>query len=178
LKIFKTSALALFSLALMLSWSCDTRAQADEVIPAQPVPSYTCLRHLDKVALAVSVSKDVRRQMKSAGAPDAGLEDQLFKMASERLSKTGISVVSDGDGSKNGPLLRVVVDIDISDDEFTVTLKFSDLVSLVRAPDTQFATTLWTQMGHPASDEAGPLKATLVDLLDRFMTDVVAANPR
>jgi hypothetical protein len=134
---------------------------------------YPFFKGVDKVKLKVSVSHDVTHQMERIGAPNFVVGEELKALTEKKLRDSGISTSG---GSEEGPKLVVVSDVDMSNDEFTVTLSYYDSVSLTRDSSIKFETLLWTRKGHPQEDEATGLKATLTDLLDQFIAERIEAD--
>lgn len=139
---------------------------------AQAKRPYTALRGLTATRVSVSVSNDVKFQMKSIGAGDFNVVSELRQLVESKLKDVGISPNS----SSDGPMLSVVVDIDMSNDEFTVTINYSDLVSLIRDPNSKFETVLWTKTAHPPTDDAAGLKSVVSTLMNQFDVERMAAS--
>src|SRR5439155_347899 len=129
---------------------------------------------LNKVKVDVSVSEDVRVQLIHAGAPNFVVGSELLHQADSKLHEAGMST---GASSEEGPKLKITADVDMSTDEFTVTIACYEPVSLLRDPSIKFETKVWSKLGHPQTDEAKGLKAVLDDLLDQFIADRAEANP-
>jgi hypothetical protein len=142
--------------------------------PIYATPAYAPLKGLKKLKLEVKVTRDVKNELAHIGAPSPFVDEGLSTVAKEKLKEAGIEF----EGSDNGPVLHVLVDTDLSTDEFTVTVRLSDKISLVRQPAAQFSCNLWQASGHPSSDESGPLKEALRGILDKFIGDYLEANPR
>ncbi len=134
---------------------------------------YPFFKGVDKVKVKVSVSEDVKHQMSRIGAPNFIVGEELLHLAETKLRESGISPSG---GSEEGPKLVAVSDVDMSNDEFTVTLNYYDSVALTRDPSIKFETLLWSRKGHPQEDEATGLKATLTDLLDQFIAERDGSN--
>lgn len=136
--------------------------------------AYPYLKMVDKVKVAVSVSEDVRRQLRMNGVGDPAVEGELKHLAEAKLRDAGIST----SGSKDMPEVEINVFTDYATDEFTISVSFSDTVALVRDSGTTFQQTLWTRTGHPAADQVSDLKNCLNLLLDEFIADRYESNSR
>ncbi len=136
---------------------------------------YPFLKSVDKVKFSVSVSADVKRQLRMMGAGGGGaIEGELKHLAATKLQNAGISP----SGSSDAPELEVTAFTDFATDEFTITLSFSDTVSLVRESGTTFPITLWTRTGHPAADQTKDMQDALSLLVDEFIADRYESNPK
>lgn len=142
--------------------------------PADAKTPYPALKGVTKCRVDVSVSKDVKIELFEAGAPNLVVGSELLHLAETKLREAGISPMA---MSEDGPKVQITADVDMSNDEFTVTVSYYDWVTLVRDPSVKFETRVWSKKGHPAADEAKELKATVADLLDQFIADKLAANP-
>jgi len=135
---------------------------------------YPTLKGLNKLKLDVSVSEDVRVQLIHAGAPNLIVGSDLRHEAETKLKEAGISIEG---GSADISKLAITAGVDMSTDEFALTVACYEPVSLLRDPSTKFETKVWSKSGHPQTDEFSGLKTVLDDLIDQFIADRAEANP-
>lgn len=136
---------------------------------------YPFLKSVDKVKVSVSVSEDVKRQLRMNGAGGGGaIEGELKHLTVSKLQNAGIS----NSGSSDAPELEVSAFTDYATDEFTITLSYSDTVALVRDNGTSFPVTLWTRTGHPSADQTKDMQDALSILVDEFIADRYESSPK
>jgi hypothetical protein len=131
------------------------------------------LRGLKAVKVEVVTSEDVKRDLHFNGTDVAKLHGDLEKIAKDKLKLAGAAAES---GDKGEPVLAIVLDNDLTTNEFDVTLRLTDQVSLVRDPNLRFNTTIWSKTGHPLANAGPQIERAFGDLSDQFMADYLSVN--
>ncbi|HEY9871246.1 MAG TPA: hypothetical protein V6D08_18950 [Candidatus Obscuribacterales bacterium] len=149
---------------------------------ARALPSPTVsLAGLKSVNVRILVSSDARQGLKTAGEHPTAVEEALEAIARQKLALVGValqSVVRDRQAGSEGSALTIGVDTDITTGSFMIVVNLEEPVTLVRPPNTKMTLTTWSAVQHPGSNEMGPIKDTVADILDRFDADYLSANPR
>lgn len=164
-------------LTLGAPWVAVNAASTDKVERAS-------LAGIDVVSVESKLAEDIDDFGVSASEPINRIELRL-RQAGIRTSVEHVGLLATSAiGVPTGPVLRVSVNALDGEDyplnPFSVTLELRQLVSVERSKSSQHVAT-WTRSALGVTSRSGlnrGIKNVLNDLLDVFIDDYLAANPR